>query len=140
MPGEYLPELKGATQRQNVKAVDVRINLADWIARGNVLDLDIVPDSAFFYGEVVIEVADNSGTTAVIDIGDAVDPDRYVAAANLKAAANTRTAFTITGYRNTPGNSKLRLTRTPVGAAATAGTIVVRGVYTTVGAGDFTQG
>lgn len=84
--------------------------------------IDLPPGAIVVGGFAVSTVADDSGTSAVVDVGDAADPDRYVTVLNV-AVANVSEAFAVTvlGLKY-PSGGAITATRTAVGTAATAGT------------------
>ena len=86
-------------------------------------------------GDIVISTAFNYGTSAVLDIGDAADDDRYTATQiNLNAAA--RTALTVTGYQYT-APTDIITTPTLAGTAATAGAGRITILYTVEGRSNY---
>ena len=84
------------------------------------------PNGTVIGGEIVVEVASNSGTTQTLSLGDSGNATRYASAVDMKTAA--RTALTLTGYRGT--GEDLRVTLAQSGGAPTAGRAVVRVMYT----------
>lgn len=79
-------------------------------------------------GELVVETAYAGATTATLSLGDSVSATRYANAVDLKTAG--RTALTLTGHRAV---ENLRGTLTTTGAAATAGKVTVRVMFTLPG-------
>lgn len=77
-------------------------------------------------GEIVVETAYATSTVATVSVGDSTSATRYASAVDIKTAA--RTALTLTGYRGSGEN--LRLTFNITVAAATAGKVTVRVLYT----------
>jgi len=79
----------------------------------------IPPGAIVVGGALVVETAWDSATTATLDIGDSVDPDRYTASPiDLKTAG--RTALTLTGHKYaSPTNLQFFLAE--AGTAATEG-------------------
>jgi hypothetical protein len=68
-------------------------------------------------GSVIVDTAFDTGTSAVLDVGDSTTANRYANDVNLKSAA--RTALTITGYVS--DGAEIQITPVLVGTAATAG-------------------
>lgn len=91
---------------------------------------DLPPGSEVIGGDVVVAEAVNSTGEATIAIGDKAVPDRYLAASTVKAEG--RKALVPTGYVNT-GGLALRMTLALADAAATAGKVRVRVMYTIAG-------
>lgn len=70
--------------------------------------INLPRDSVIISGELVVETAFDTASYTVV-VGDSSVADRYLAAADRKAAA--RTALVPTGYRNTGGlNLRLGIT------------------------------
>lgn len=127
--------------RQNLCALIASLTLADFVARSNVIDLVGQPGSMITGGSATVVTAFDSGTTDVLSIGDAGSATRYLSSKDLKAAANTRTALTLTDFLYTDNSGPfLRFTRTPVGTAATAGEVRVFASFVTLGKTDFPMG
>lgn len=88
-------------------------------------------------GELIVDTAWDSITSAVMDVGDGDDPNRYTSSAvNLKVAG--RTALTLTGYKYTETDD-LEAISTIVGAT-TAGAARINVMYTVAGRGHEVQG
>ena len=68
-------------------------------------------------GYVVIDTVFNVGTTAVLDVGDLVSPNRYANDINLKALG--KTDLTLTGYVS--DGEAIHLLPVNVGTVATTG-------------------
>lgn len=89
-------------------------------------------------GELVVDTAWNTATTATFDLGDALDDDRYTASAiDLKTAG--RTALTLTGYVTLSTSNTLNWLGAYAGTAATAGAARVRIDYIVRGRAAFSQ-
>lgn len=99
---------------------------------------DVIPlpvGATILSGEVVTDTAFVGSTAYNVKVGDSVDDDRYLGSTDKTAAA--RTALVPTGF---VGNGEaLRLTVTPTVAAATAGKITVRVVYSRAGKANETM-
>lgn len=104
--------------RQTLLVAEQEFTYADVV--NGLLELEVaLPAGAIILGGgVLVQTAFNPGTSAVLDVGDSADADRYVADANLAAAGYV--PFTGVGYFNQAGRNAT-LTATVVGAAATAG-------------------
>ncbi|MDR2880843.1 MAG: hypothetical protein LBV29_02935 [Azoarcus sp.] len=91
---------------------------------GIVFDaIPLPPGATVIGGEVAVETA-FAGGVATLGVGDSLNATRYGAAVNLATAG--RTALTLTGFRGAGENVRLTVTA----AAATAGTVTVRVMYT----------
>lgn len=133
----YIPNYDSV---QHPDARYMEITMAQFVARGNVVDLELPANCELVSGHIVVTDTYNSTGTDTIKIGDSVDDDRYLAATNLKAAA--RTALTPTGFiHGINGNPpNLRITRTPADAAATKGTVRIYFQTAALGKAYHTQG
>ena len=80
--------------------------------------VELPPGAVVTGGMVVIEAAFDSATSDTLVVGDAGDPDRYVA--GVDGQATGATALVPTGYL-TPSTTDITLTWTCVGAAPTQG-------------------
>lgn len=115
----------------------VDINLADF-ADGAVQDAFELPGGAVVVGGFIQPLTSfNAATTATFKVGDAVDDDRYAAAADVKALAITQ--LTVTGYQM-PAQGKLKVTYASSGAAATTGKARLYVAYIVTNRTQFTQG
>ena len=119
----------------------LEITLADFLAApvANVLDIAAPIGCELVRGHVNVITASNAGTTDILDVGHADDDDEYTGTAiDLKTAA--RTALVPTGYVSiVDANRSFRLTRTPVGTAATALKLRVFLEYAELNRGHITQ-
>lgn len=80
-------------------------------------------------GEIVVEEVWDSGTSAVVDIGDTVDPDRYTSSP-VDLTSLGLTALTLTGYKTTGvGDRTIDGEFTLVGSDATQGQAYIRVEY-----------
>lgn len=86
--------------------------------------IDLEPGTIVLGGFACNPTADNSGTSAVLDVGDGDTGDLYVTDLDLKTAANESEAFDVTELGKAyPSGGAITATRTAVGTAATAGTV-----------------
>lgn len=94
---------------------------AEATAANSIINLFKLPDNVVIQGFKL--QFDALGTSVTVDVGDAVDADRYIDGANA-ATAGTNTALTIDGlgYRIGTNEGDNLITLTILGAAAT-GTI-----------------
>lgn len=97
------------------------ITLAQFVAAGNVVNIDLPVGAEIVGGSVTVRTAFNTTGTDTITIGDSGSANRYLAATSIKSAA--RTALTLTGFKATTNN--LIVARTPADSAATAGTLEI---------------
>lgn len=86
-------------------------------------------------GDVVVESAYVGPTAATVSVGDSGSATRYASAVDMKTAA--RTALTLTGYHG--AGEDIRLTLSTTVAAASAGTVTVRVMYTIDGRANEVQ-
>jgi hypothetical protein len=135
MNAAFIPNKDGL---QNTEACYFTISLAQFVANGNVVDIDVIPGAEVLRGHIVVETAFNTTGTDTLKIGDAVDDDRYLGATSIKAAA--RTAIVPTGYLIPGAGAKVRLTRTAADTAATVGSVRVFLEFAVLGKADTTQG
>lgn len=89
--------------------------------------LDLPAGAEVVGGSIVVTEVWDQGTTAVLDIGDVGDPDRYTASpVDLKTLG--RTALTLTGYV-TSGEETVDIDPVLVGADSTQGAATIRVEY-----------
>lgn len=101
--------------------------------------LDLPINAIVIGGDLVITTAWDTGTSATLDIGDAVDDDRYTASAvDLKTAG--RTALTLTGFTHSSANNGIKALTALAGTAATAGAARLTVQYVVKGRAAFSQG
>lgn len=106
------------------------------VADALVFDAIPLPGNATVVGgELVVETAYDTGTTATVSVGDSASATRYLGATTLKTAA--RTALTLTGFRGAGEN--VRLTFAHAGAVPTAGKATLRVQYTVQNRAQETQ-
>lgn len=131
--------IKNLDGRQCPAVAFIVIALADFLAADtpNVVDLQLPMDAQITGGDVVVSTAFDSGTTDVLDVGDPSSASRYKNDVDLKTAALT--ALVPTGKITTADDRTIRLTRTPVGTAATTGEVRVRIEYVQLNRAEWTQ-
>lgn len=88
--------------------------------------IDLPVGAIVTHGEVVVTVAFNSGTSDVLDVGDADSENRYKNDADLTSTGVK--ALVPTGYLY-PAAKAITLRRTAVGTAATTGAGYIRVEY-----------
>lgn len=137
MNPQFIPNLDA---RQNTLAAYVELSVADFVARGNVIDLELPYNAEVISGAMTVTVQSDQQTADTVSVGDSANATRYLGATSIKAAAGTRTPLVPTGFVTTPDNCHVRLTRTATGNAATVGTIRLWLQYVKLGASDYTQG
>lgn len=97
----------------------IRFDYSDLTSGTGIVAKTIPAGYVITGGFVTVAQAFNSGTSAVLDLGDADDPNRY-SSTSVDLAALGTTALDVTGYQYTaPTDFLLELTE--VGAAATEG-------------------
>lgn len=89
--------------------------------------LDLPGNAEVVGGSITVTEIWDSGTSAVIDIGDVGDPDRYTASP-VALTALGRTALTLSGYV-TGGEESVDVDPVLVGTDATQGAAVIRIEY-----------
>lgn len=111
--------LAAGASRQYVRCIEVPFDYTNISTTATAVLAVALPQNAqVIGGHLVVDTAWNSGTSAVLDIGDSAVANRYGAAIDLTAAA--RTALTVTGYADS-GGLDVAIKPTLVGTAATAG-------------------
>lgn len=131
--------IPGLDSRQCVSALFVKLTLADFLARNNVIDLEAPPNCQIIGGDMVVRNNSNATGTDVVKIGDSASSNRYLADTSVKTADGTRSTLTPTGYL-TPNRNLLRITRTPQDTTATGLEITISAQYLELGKIDFTEG
>lgn len=135
----FIPNLDA---RQCIGSAIFELTSAQFLARGNVIDLRGPPGSQVIGGDIVVGTAFNTTGSDTLSIGDADVANRYANAVNLKSAA--RTALTVTGFKYTASGATvkpfLRLTRTRADDGDTAGLVRVRVDYVTLDKSEWTEG
>lgn len=95
--------------------------------------IDIEPGTVMLGGFASIPTADNSGTSAVVDVGDGDVGDLYVTDLDAKTAGESE-AFDVTELgKSYPSGGAITVTRTAVGTAASAGVVRVVCWYAVAG-------
>ena len=126
--------------RQPVTHAEVTINFADPIAYGTAENaIELPPGARIVGGDVTILTPFNS-TTNTIAIGDVTAAARYGTGIDLKAAAGTRTALTLTGFVTTPAERFVRANLAQTGGVPTAGSVRLSIGYVVSRRSHFTQG
>lgn len=100
----------------------VRVAFSDLVSGASAKLIELPQNATVVDFKLVVDTAFNSATSDAVDIGDASDPDRYAAAANLQVAglvANPGTADDLS--ESTSADVAINALLTSVGAAATAG-------------------
>ena len=122
--------------RQELLVAYVELGFADAANGVDSAAIDMPPNSVIFAGDSTTTEAWNSGTSDVIDVGDAASQNRYLNDASAAVAA--KVSLVPTGYTH-PGGP-LTLKWTGVGAAPTAGKTRVTVLYYILGRGEVTYG
>jgi hypothetical protein len=123
--------------RQGPIEAFIDINFADPVAYGAAENAFEVPAGAIVVGgDLVVQTAWNSATSAALSLGDLASATRYANAVDLKTVA--RTALSITGFKHV-AQEFLRVLLVQVGAA-TAGQARLRVSYIVDGRAEFGQG
>ena len=119
--------LKASTSRQYINSAEITLIWTDvQVAVGTgVTEVIRIPNGARVVGgAVVVETLFATTGTATLDLGDAVDPDRYSASAfNLEVAAHN--ALTLTGFKYTTEDT-IDATVVVGTAVTTAGQVYIR--------------
>lgn len=131
----FIPNKDGL---QNTEVAYFEVTLEQFVANGNIIELEGIPGSEIVRGHVQVDTAFNTTGTDTFKVGDALNDARYLAATNLKATS--RTPLVPTGYQIFASNNKVTITRVPADTDATAGKIRVFVEYAVLGKADATQG
>lgn len=132
--------IKNLDARQQTLSGYVELSVADFVARDNVIDIELPYNAEITAGALTVTEQSDQQTADTVSVGDSAAATRYLAATSIKAAAGTRAPLVPTGFVTTPDNCHLRLTRTATGTAATVGKIRFWYSYVQLGQSDFTQG
>ena len=124
------------TARQCLEVAFVDFALADLVNGSDVEAIDLPPNAVITAGSVVTTQAFNSGTTDVIDVGDATTQNRYLNDASI--AATGVDVLVPTGHVHTGGAITVRWTG--AGTAATTGRARLQLEYYVVGRAETTFG
>ena len=124
--------------RQCVMSAILTIGFADLLGTSgtDLGAIELPPNAIVTGGAVVTKTAMNSGTSDVLDIGDAGSQNRYLNDGNIHATGIV--PLVPTGYVHPGGNLTVRWVG--AGAAPTAGSVQIRVDYVQVGRGEYTQG
>lgn len=120
--------------RQYPLSAEVVIGFADGLTVAQAIgtgiqDLLKLPvNSRVIGGEIVVEEVWDSGTSAVVDIGDVTDPDRYTATP-VDLTALGRTALTLSGFKTSETERTVDIDPVLVGTDATQGRAYIRVQY-----------
>lgn len=137
---DNLPFIKNLDGVQQTLAKYFEITVADFVARGGVIDIELPPNAEIIAGAMTVTDQSDQQTTDTLAFGDSASAARYLAATSIKTATGTRTPLVPTGYITTPETNKLRITRVTAGTAATKGKVRIWFQYVHMGQADFTQG
>jgi hypothetical protein len=135
--------LNGRSQRQAVGSIFLALTQADCERLGTTktcnIDFEAPQGSMLIDGSVVVDTASDDSGTDVLHVGDPASADRYHAAVNLKAAAQTN--LTRTGYPTDGSSPAFRLTRNAQNGDGT-GVLAFRVFleYITLDKSDWTEG
>jgi hypothetical protein len=111
--------LTAGASRQFVRCATIAFDYTHIADTGTAVIAVALPQGAQIVGgQLVVDTAWNTGTTAALDVGDSSIATRYASAVDLKTAAVT--ALTITGYADS-GGLDIQIKPALVGTAATAG-------------------
>jgi hypothetical protein len=130
--------IKKNSGRQELIVATVDIGFADLVSGVDLSALDLPRNAVVTGGDVVVTTAFNSGTSDVLDIGDASNENRYLNDANLAVAG--RTVLIPTGYVVTSSEPAVTVRWVGVGAAPTAGAVRLSVHYYVKGRAAFSQG
>ena len=122
--------------RQNVKYAEALIGFADLTTGVAKAVVKLPLGASVLSGDVVVDTAWDSATSAVMVVGDASTANRYFASASIKTAG--RTALVPTGFVTTITQPNVEATITVVGAT-TAGSLRVRVAYVAANRADENQ-
>lgn len=123
--------------RQHVITAMVVIGFADLTSGADVAALDLPAGAIVQSGDVSVVTPFNSGTSDVIDVGDAGSQNRYLNDGNIHAAG--RAALVPTGFKTT-SETPVTVRWVGAGAAPTAGSVRLTVNYVVEGRSDFSQG
>jgi hypothetical protein len=126
--------------RQEVIAATYQLGYADFADdTGTVEQLIQVPEGAILVGGFAsVEEVFDSTTSDALDFGDAVDPNRYVAALDLQSAGGT--ALLITGYKYTAQDTLDVGWTAGATGTATQGIVRITVLYVVDGRTAFSEG
>ena len=134
-----MPIVKAAS-RQSIVHAEVVVNFGDPTTYGTAEDaIELPPGARVVGGDVTIITPFNS-TTNTLALGDVTSATRYGTGIDLKAAAGTRTALTLTGFVTTSTERFVRANLAQTGSIPTAGAVRISVSYVKAGRSGFTQG
>ena len=132
--------IKKIPSRQSISYAEVVVNFGDPTAYGTAEDaVELPPGARVIGGDVTIITPFNS-TTNTLAVGDVTSAARYGTGIDLKAAAGTRTALTLTGFATTPTERFVRANLAQTGGVPTAGAVRLSVQYVKAGRSNFNQG
>lgn len=120
--------IKKASGRQWPLVAVLSIGFADPTAYGTAENAIDLPLGAIVTSGDIVIVTPFNGTTNTISLGDVTLGTRYASAVDLKAAAGTRTALTVTGFATTTTEPAIRALLAQTGTA-TAGAARIHVTY-----------
>jgi hypothetical protein len=124
------PLMAEITFNFNDSFVDTNNNvtpLSAFDANARVFDIiPLPPGATVIGGELIVDTLFAGGTLQTLSLGDSASATRYASGVTLKTAG--RTALTLTGFVGNGENIRASYTNTV--AAATAGKVTVRILYT----------
>lgn len=123
--------------RQDVLVAMVEIDFADVASGVDAPAINLPGGAIVVGGDVTVITPFNSGTSDVLDVGDADSQNRYLNDANIHAAG--RAALVPTGYVTT-ALGDLTVRWVGVGAAPTAGKVRLTAHYVVKGRAHSAQG
>lgn len=124
--------------RQGLSVAHVDIEMSDLVSdTESAVVMDIPPNAIIDSGRLITTEAWNSTSTDVIDVGDSLDPNRYLNNGNIRALA-ANVPLVPTGY-TTVGNG-LTVTWTSGGGTPTTGTVRLEVKYFVLGRASATLG
>lgn len=128
------------SSRQSIIHAEVVVNFGDPTAYGTAEDaIELPPGARVVGGDVTIITPFNS-TTNTVAVGDVTSAARYGTGIDLKAAAGTRTALTLTGFVTTTTERFVRVNLAQTGGVPTAGAVRISVAYVKSGRTSFNQG
>lgn len=132
--------IKTVSSRQSIIHAEVVVNFGDPTAYGTAENaIELPPGARVVGGDATIITPFNS-TTNTLAIGDATTPARYGTGIDLKAAAGTRTALTLSGFVTTAAERFVRANLALTGGVPTAGAVRISVAYVRAGRSAFTHG
>ena len=99
-----------------------------------------LPRGAVLLRWTLLTVTAFNSTTNTLALGDVTSATRYGSAIDLKAAAGTRTALTLTGFVTTAIERAIRANLAQTGGNPTAGAVRISVSYVVAGRSAFSQG